>query len=180
MYRAFACLTEEHTGWVVALAASVCWISCAVALKLEQRVQVRADRHGPIWLLASGFSIGAGIWSTHFIGMLGYDPGVVLGYEPRTTLLSLIVAIAAASAAFLFARAAPSRWAGAAAGLVLGIGIACMHFLGIAGCGCRGTSPGTRSWRSRRSRRAACSRPPGWPSMSGARAGGPGSPPRPS
>ncbi|MEE7446481.1 bifunctional diguanylate cyclase/phosphodiesterase [Methylobacterium radiotolerans] len=133
MYRAFACLTEEHTGWVVALAASVCWISCAVALKLEQRVQVRADRHGPIWLLASGFSIGAGIWSTHFIGMLGYDPGVVLGYEPRTTLLSLIVAIAAASAAFLFARAAPSRWAGAAAGLVLGIGIACMHFLGIAG-----------------------------------------------
>ena len=108
MYRAFACLTEEHTGWVVALAACVCWISCAVALKLEQRVQVRADGHGPVWLLASGFSIGAGIWSTHFIGMLGYDPGVVLGYEPRTTLLSLIVAIAAATVAFLFARAMPS------------------------------------------------------------------------
>ncbi|MGU3464946.1 EAL domain-containing protein [Methylobacterium sp. C33D] len=133
MYRAFACLTEEHTGWVVALAACLCWISCAVALKLEQRVQVRADGHGPVWLLASGFSIGAGIWSTHFIGMLGYDPGVVLGYEPRTTLLSLIVAIGAATAAFLFARATPSRWAGAGAGLVLGIGIACMHFLGIAG-----------------------------------------------
>ncbi len=133
MYRAFACLTEEHTGWVVALAACVCWISCAVALKLEQRVQVRADGYGPVWLLASGFSIGAGIWSTHFIGMLGYDPGVVLGYEPRTTLLSLIVAIAAATVAFLFARAMPSRWAGAGAGLALGIGIACMHFLGIAG-----------------------------------------------
>ena len=133
MYRAFACLTEEHTGWVVALAACVCWISCAVALKLEQRVQVRADGYGPVWLLASGFSIGDGIWSTHFIGMLGYDPGVVLGYEPRTTLLSLIVAIAAATVAFLFARAMPSRWAGAGAGLALGIGIACMHFLGIAG-----------------------------------------------
>jgi len=133
MYRAFACLTEEHTGWVVALAACVCWISCAVALKLEQRVQVRADGYGPVWLLASGFSIGAGIWRTHFIGMLGYDPGVVLGYEPRTTLLSLIVAIAAATVAFLFARAMPSRWAGAGAGLALGIGIACMHFLGIAG-----------------------------------------------
>lgn len=131
MYRAFACLTEEHTAWVVALAACICWISCAVALKLEQRVQ--AHRHGPIWLLASGFSIGAGIWSTHFIGMLGYDPGVVLGYEPRTTLLSLLVAIAAATAAFLLARATPSRWAGAGAGLVLGIGIAGMHFLGIAG-----------------------------------------------
>ncbi|KIU30028.1 hypothetical protein SR39_22010 [Methylobacterium radiotolerans] len=165
---------------MVALAACVCWISCAVALKLEQRVQVRADGYGPVWLLASGFSIGAGIWSTHFIGMLGYDPGVVLGYEPRTTLLSLIVAIAAATVAFLFARAMPSRWAGAGAGLALGIGIACMHFLGIAACGCRGTSPGTRPWPPRRSRRAAGSRPPAWPSMSGARARGRGSRPRPS
>ncbi len=30
---------------------------------------------------------GAGIWSTHFIGMLGYDPGIVVGYEMATTAL---------------------------------------------------------------------------------------------
>jgi len=134
MYRAFTCLTEEHTTWVVVLAACVCWITCSVALKLEQRVRTGIDRRRLVWPLAAGFSIGAGIWSTHFIGMLGYDPGVVLGYEPRTTLLSLVVAIAAASVAFLFARAAPaSGWPGAGAGLILGLGIACMHFLGIAG-----------------------------------------------
>lgn len=137
MYRAFACLTEEHTAWVVALAACVCWITCWVALKLEQRVRTRADGPMLIWPLAAGFSIGSGIWSTHFIGMLGYDPGVVLGYESRTTVLSLVVAIAAATSAFLFARSgpsvAPSAWVGAGAGLVLGLGIACMHFLGIAG-----------------------------------------------
>jgi NO-binding membrane sensor protein with MHYT domain len=85
MYRAIACLTEEHTGWVVVLATCVCWITCAVALMLEQRVQSRIDGRRLVWLLAAGFSIGAGIWSTHFIGMLGYDPGVVLGYEPRAT-----------------------------------------------------------------------------------------------
>ncbi|MCJ2086002.1 EAL domain-containing protein [Methylobacterium sp. E-005] len=137
MYRAFACLTEEHTTWVVVLAACVCWITCSVALKLEQRVRTRAGGPVLLWPLAAGFSIGAGIWSTHFIGMLGYDPGVVLGYEPRTTLLSLVVAIAAATAAFLFARSGSSEgssaWVGAGAGLVLGLGIACMHFLGIAG-----------------------------------------------
>ena len=137
MYRAFACLAEEHTAWVVLLAACVCWITCWVALKLEQRVRTRADGPVLIWPLAAGFSIGSGIWSTHFIGMLGYDPGVVLGYEPRTTVLSLVVAIAAATAAFLFARSgpsvAPSARIGAGAGLVLGLGIACMHFLGIAG-----------------------------------------------
>ena len=37
MYRALACLTDEHTPWVVPLAACVCWISCYVALLLEQR-----------------------------------------------------------------------------------------------------------------------------------------------
>lgn len=137
MYRAFACLTEEHTAWVVVLAACVCWVTCSVALKLEQRVRTGTGGSVLAWRLAAGFAIGAGIWSTHFIGMLGYDPGVVLGYEPRTTLLSLVVAIAAATVAFLFARSgspsAPSAWGGAGAGLVLGLGIACMHVLGIAG-----------------------------------------------
>ncbi|MBE7247084.1 MAG: EAL domain-containing protein, partial [Actinomycetospora chiangmaiensis] len=142
MYRAITCLTEEHTGWVVALAACVCWITCAVALMLEQRVQSRTDGRRLIWLLAAGFSIGSGIWSTHFIGMLGYDPGVILGYEPRATLLSLVVAIAAAATAFLLARAAPGPWAGAGAGLALGLGIACMHFLGIAGA----RLPGRFTW----------------------------------
>ena len=78
-------LEKRRGGWVVALAACVCWITCAVALMLEQRVQSRTDGRRLIWLLAAGFSIGSGIWSTHFIGMLGYDPGVILGYEPRAT-----------------------------------------------------------------------------------------------
>ena len=137
MYRAFACLTEEHTAWVVVLAACVCWVTCSVALKLEQRVRTGTGGSVLAWRLAAGFAIGAGIWSTHFIGMLGYDPGVVLGYEPRTTLLSLVVAIAAATVAFLFARSgspsAPSAWGGAGAGRGLGRGIAGMHVLGIAG-----------------------------------------------
>ncbi len=134
MYRALACLTDEHTPWVVPLAACVCWISCYVALLLEQRVR-KGGAWAPSWLLAASFSAGAGIWSTHFIGMLGYDPGVVVGYEVATTLLSLIVAIAAALVAFTLLRAAHqgSPWAGAVAGVVLGGGIACMHFLGIAG-----------------------------------------------
>ncbi|MCJ2059087.1 EAL domain-containing protein, partial [Methylobacterium sp. J-048] len=98
----------------------------------------------PAWLLAASFSAGAGIWSTHFIGMLGYDPGVVVGYEMATTLLSLIVAIAGALVAFTLLRAAHqgASWAGAVAGLVLGGGIACMHFLGIAGV----VLPGRFDW----------------------------------
>ena len=143
MYLALACLTDEHTPWVLPLAACVCWISCYVALHLEQRV--RSGRSWALaWLLAASFSAGAGIWSTHFIGMLGYDPGVVVGYEAATTLLSLIVAVTASLGAFTLVRAAPpgAAWAGAIAGLILGGGIACMHFLGIAGV----VLPGRFAW----------------------------------
>lgn len=143
MYRALACLTDEHTPWVVPLAACVCWISCYVALLLEQRVR-KGGTSAPAWLLAAAFSAGAGIWSTHFIGMLGYDPGVVVGYEMATTLLSLIVAITAALVAFTLLSAArgDAPWVGAVAGLILGGGIACMHFLGIAGV----VLPGRFNW----------------------------------
>ncbi|MCJ2124188.1 EAL domain-containing protein [Methylobacterium sp. J-077] len=147
MYRALACLTDEHTPWVVPLAACVCWISCYVALLLEQRVR-KGGASAPAWLLAASFSAGAGIWSTHFIGMLGYDPGVVVGYEMATTLLSLIVAVAAALVAFTLLRAVgratgrDASWAAAIAGLILGCGIACMHFLGIAGV----VLPGRFAW----------------------------------
>ncbi|MGU3668111.1 EAL domain-containing protein [Methylobacterium sp. A49B] len=143
MYRALACLTDEHTLWVLPLAACVCWISCCVALQLEQRVR-SGGSWATAWLLAASFSAGAGIWSTHFIGMLGYDPGVVIGYEAATTLLSLIVAFTAALVAFALMRAAPhgAAWAGIIAGLLLGGGIACMHFLGIAGV----VLPGHFAW----------------------------------
>jgi diguanylate cyclase (GGDEF)-like protein len=143
MYRALVCLTDQHTPWVVPLAACVCWISCYVALLLEQRVR-KGGAWAPTWLLAAAFSAGAGIWSTHFIGMLGYDPGVVVGYEMATTLLSLIVAVAAALVAFTLLRAARQDmpWVGPVAGLILGGGIACMHFLGIAGV----VLPGRFDW----------------------------------
>ncbi|TXN15851.1 EAL domain-containing protein [Methylobacterium sp. WL122] len=142
MFRTFVCLTEEHTAWVVPLAACVCWISCYVALQIEQRVQARPRGRALGWLLAASFSIGAGVWSTHFIGMLGYDPGVVVGYEPLTTLMSLIVAIAASLGALLIARSTQLRWSGICSGLLFGLGVGCMHFLGIAGM----RLPGHLSW----------------------------------
>ncbi|TXM74214.1 EAL domain-containing protein [Methylobacterium sp. WL12] len=142
MFRAFVCLTEEHTAWVVPLAACVCWISCYAGLQIEQRVQTQPKGRALVWLLAASFSIGAGVWSTHFIGMLGYDPGVVIGYEPLTTLLSLIVSIAASLCALLIARATRVWWSGIAGGLLFGLGVGGMHFLGIAGM----MLPGHLSW----------------------------------
>jgi diguanylate cyclase (GGDEF)-like protein/PAS domain S-box-containing protein len=86
-----------------------------------------------IWLVATGTAAGAGIWSTHFIAMLGYDPPLSIGYDVRLTLASLGVAIATAVAAATLIRTATSSTTIIAGGIILTIGIASMHFIGMAG-----------------------------------------------
>ncbi|WP_280791127.1 EAL domain-containing protein [Methylobacterium sp. 77] len=92
--------------------------------------------------MAASFSAGAGVWSTHFIGMLGYDPGVVVGYDTRLTLLSLIAAILASVIALSFARWAVNSTMAAVAGIILGLGVATMHYVGMASI----QFPGAFAW----------------------------------
>ncbi len=142
MYRALVCLGEQHDGWVLPLAAIVCWVSSHTALRLARQSTKSRDLEPWAWLLAAGFSAGAGVWSTHFIGMLGYDPGIVVGYNTRLTLLSLVVAILASGIALTLERRATSSAMAAGAGIVLGLGVAAMHFLGMASI----EVPGTFTW----------------------------------
>lgn len=138
MHRALICLTEQHTWWAIPLAGFVCWFSChtTVCLLQQSRKILNGDRVA--WLLCAGFSGGAGIWSTHFIGMLGYNPGFTVGYDVLATILSLVVATAAAFIALLILRLGRP----VAAGVILGFGVAATHFTGIMGL----RVPGTLAW----------------------------------
>ncbi|KMO14005.1 bifunctional diguanylate cyclase/phosphodiesterase [Methylobacterium indicum] len=133
MHRAFVCLTAEHTAWAIPLAALVCWFSCRTALHLLEQARVEHGARALGWLVGAAFSAGAGIWSTHFIAMLGYDPGMGISYDPAVTLASLLLSVASALLAFalLWRSRGPLRCA--AAGAILGLGIAAMHFTGMRG-----------------------------------------------
>ncbi|MGU3539294.1 bifunctional diguanylate cyclase/phosphodiesterase [Methylobacterium sp. A54F] len=127
------CLTQQHTVWVFPLAALVCWVSSHTALRLVRQMREGGDHGRWIWLGAASFSAGAGVWSTHFIGMLGYDPGIAIHYDLRVTLISLAVGIGAVMAALALLRQADRGSVAAVAGVVLGLGVAAMHFTGMAG-----------------------------------------------
>ncbi|TNC11457.1 EAL domain-containing protein [Methylobacterium terricola] len=142
MYRAFVCLTAEHTAWAIPLAALVCGLSCHTALHLLEQARVERGRRSLGWLLGAGFCAGAGIWSTHFIAMLGYDPGIGVGYDPALTLASLGVSAVGALAALFVLRRARGPFAAVAAGLLLGLGIAAMHVTGMLGV----RIPGRFTW----------------------------------
>lgn len=93
MFKVLTCLVVEHNPKLVALAALICFLSSYGAVALLQRARGSSGKARTIWAVAAGIASGFGIWATHFIAMLAYDPGVVLGYQTDLTALSLAVAI---------------------------------------------------------------------------------------
>ncbi|VUD71106.1 putative signaling protein [Methylobacterium symbioticum] len=131
MYRMFSCLVDQHAAWVVPLAGLVCWVSLHTALQLNRQSLDSEGTARRTWLLAASFCAGAGIWCTHFIGMLGYDPGLSIDYRIDGTLLSLLIAVLAVLAALVAVRAGSGLLGAALAALILGPGIAAMHVVGM-------------------------------------------------
>lgn len=133
MYRTLSCLTDEHAAWVLPLSSLVCWVSCHATFGLLKQARESTGPAAAIWLVGTGTAAGAGIWSTHFIAMLGYDPSLSIGYDVRLTLASLGVAVATAFGAAALIRGAAGASAVVASGILLTVGIAAMHFTGMSG-----------------------------------------------
>ena len=124
-----------HDTTLVILSILVAVVASYTALDLAGRVRmtVGGARYG--WLATAAIAMGGGIWSMHFVAMLAFSmPGMEVSYEAGLTVLSLLVAIAATGAGFLIvARAAkPRLFVLLASGLVTGLGVAAMHYMGMA------------------------------------------------
>ncbi|PTM98374.1 bifunctional diguanylate cyclase/phosphodiesterase [Mycoplana dimorpha] len=132
MLRIITCLTVEHDPRLVVLAALICFLACYVAVSLIQRAGSVSGRARMLWLGAAGASSGFGIWATHFIAMLAYDPGVVVGYGMTLTLISLVVAIVVTAAGAALATCVAGLAAAIGGGLIVAAGVATMHYLGMA------------------------------------------------
>ena len=74
---------------------------------------------------------GCGIWATHFIAMLAYDPGAGATYSVGITVLSLAFAVAITALGLAVALSDIHRRAVAIGGAVVGIGVAAMHYTGM-------------------------------------------------
>ena len=85
------------------------------------------------WMVGGASATGIGIWSMHFIGMLAMSTPMPLRYDVPLTLASLRIAIVSSWVALQIAHAARSGLGRLGfSGLVMGGGIAGMHYLGMA------------------------------------------------
>ena len=132
MFRVLTCLTDDHDLRLVALAGVICFLASYAAVSLLHRAMAASGTARRAWLATAGGATGCGIWATHFIAMLAYDPGVVVGYGVALTALSLAVAVAITCGGLALALHGTWRGAAPAGGAVVGGGIACMHYLGMS------------------------------------------------
>lgn len=114
-------------SFVVAVLASY------TALDMAGRVATSTGRAARWWLLGGAFSMGLGIWSMHFIGMLAFSLPIRLGYDPLITAGSLMISIGAAALALWLVCQRELPWNRLVQGaLLIGAGISAMHYSGMA------------------------------------------------
>ena len=118
---------------LVALSIVIAIIASFVALDLASRVAaVQGGKSAPYWLAGGAVSLGTGIWSMHFIGMLAFSLPISISYDIPLTLFSLLVAVLASGwALHTVSRDHLSIRRLAIAGVLMGAGIVGMHYLGM-------------------------------------------------
>lgn len=116
-------------SYVIAVLGSFTALQLAVGIPHAQTSRQR-------WasVLAAGAVMGVGaIWAMHFIAMLACDTGMAVTYDLSRTTISAVIAFAACSLGLAVAGSAIFSWSKlVVAGVCMGLGVAGMHYLGMA------------------------------------------------
>jgi NO-binding membrane sensor protein with MHYT domain len=131
LFRIFDCLTTQHDWRLVAAAGVVCFLASLTAITLFHRALSTKGRARTVWLAAAGAATGCGIWATHFLAMLAYQPGMPVAYDIDLTIVSLLAPGAITAVGLAVAVFTPSRWGAPIGGAIIGGGVAVMHYLGM-------------------------------------------------
>ena len=126
-------VTGTYHPYLVALSILVASVASYTALDLGGHVATARGLARRAWLAAAAITMGGGIWSMHFIGMLAFVMAVPMSYDLGLTVLSLVVAIVVTGGGFyVISRQGPSPLRLGLSGLFMGLGIVAMHYTGMA------------------------------------------------
>jgi diguanylate cyclase (GGDEF)-like protein len=122
-----------YSYWLVVGSVIVAVLASYTALDLATRITASRGRNARLWLLGGAFSMGTGIWSMHFIGMLAFSLPIPMGYDVPMTLLSMLIAVVVSGFALYMVSREHLTWKNLLlGGVLMGLGIASMHYTGMA------------------------------------------------
>jgi diguanylate cyclase (GGDEF)-like protein len=118
---------------LVLLSLVVASLASYTALDLAGRVSEKRGSASWLWLLGGAFSMGTGIWSMHFIGMLAFRLPIPIAYDVGLNVLSWVIAMAVSGVALFVVRRPALTGGNVTLGAALmGAGISSMHYTGMA------------------------------------------------
>ncbi|NWO07861.1 MAG: PAS domain S-box protein [Alteromonadaceae bacterium] len=128
-------LVTGHYDWVlVGLSLAIAIGASYMALVLAAAARRSSARFMQrLHLLSGSASLGFGIWSMHFIGMLAFEMPTHVHYHPGITALSVLPSLLASWVTLsLLARNELNTSRLVGGGITVGAGIGAMHYLGMA------------------------------------------------
>jgi NO-binding membrane sensor protein with MHYT domain len=127
--------TIHYQPLLVVLSYVISVLGSYTALRLAIAIPQSPDRASALgWTLGAAIALGGGaIWSMHFIAMNAADMGVPVAYDATLTFASLGLAILAPGIGlYMVGRGQGSTLKLLLAGVLTGLGVALMHYTGMA------------------------------------------------
>ncbi len=103
---------------------------------LNLAIRIPAAKPGKdlyFWVALSAIAIGGAIWSMHYIGMMAVDMKMPVTYNLGLTIISMLLAVVfVAIGMIIVGRGTPSTAKLVGGGTLTGLGVAAMHYTGMA------------------------------------------------
>lgn len=126
-------LTASYSSSLVLISLCVAILASYTALDLAGRIATARGYAASLWMIGGALAMGTGIWSMHFVGMLALQLPVELGYDLTLTACSLLIAVLSSGfALWLVSQPSLPVLQLALGALIMGAGIASMHYTGMA------------------------------------------------
>ncbi|MBW4596625.1 MAG: PAS domain-containing protein [Brasilonema angustatum HA4187-MV1] len=133
MFQADVAMSSIYNPFLVALSIVIAVLASYTAIDLAGQITVAKAKARLAWLIGGAVVMGIGIWSMHFVAMLAFSLPISMGYDALTVVVSVLPAIVASAGALLLAsRPVLSTQQLVSGGVLMGIGIASMHYIGMA------------------------------------------------
>ncbi|MCB1334466.1 MAG: LytTR family transcriptional regulator DNA-binding domain-containing protein [Roseivivax sp.] len=127
-------LEFSHNGLFVAASLAISLMAAFSGLSMTRGASALAPAKRKLVVVLAALVLGGGIWSMHFVAMLGLRLPILFFYDPLYTLISALIAVLLVGSALLILHFLPRGWQSLTlAGLLVGVGIAVMHYVGMLG-----------------------------------------------
>lgn len=119
---------------LVALSYLIATFGSYTGLQLVKGMRSAEEGQRTKWIVSASFALGGGaVWAMHFIGMIAYDMGMPVVYDPTLTAVSLAIAVAVVGLGLFLLSTRPNSVAMLLiAGVIAGAGVSSMHYSGMA------------------------------------------------